>query len=111
MLAMLESAAGTASFAEWVKKSEAFIASKSEKLDFYFKPLYSLLEDLVLIHGGAAPRRNADIAARLSGLAARVDFAWLREAVEQVDGLTHLQRRNVQKGPSVDRLVVSLRQA
>jgi hypothetical protein len=40
-----------------------------------------------------------------------VDFAWLREAVEQVDGLTHLQRRNVQKGPSVDRLVVSLRQA
>ena len=93
-----------------MKKSESFLASKSEKLDFYFKPLYGLLEDILLIHGGARPLRNADIAPRLSALAARIDFAWLREAVQQVDELTHLQRRNVQKGPSVDRLVVSLRQ-
>jgi len=110
MLAMLESASGTASFAAWVKQSESFLASKSEKLDLYFKPLYGLLEDLLLLHGGsAALLRNRDLQPALERLAGRVSFEWLREAVEQADVLVGLQRRNVQKGPSVDDYVIRLR--
>ena len=45
MLALLEAAAH-GSFAQWVDRSEGLLASKSEKLDLYFKILYGLLEDL-----------------------------------------------------------------
>ncbi|MBI5083830.1 MAG: AAA family ATPase [Acidobacteria bacterium] len=109
MLAMLESAGGTAPFGAWAKSSESFIASKSEKLDLYFKPLYSLLEDLLVLHSGGAEVRNQDLRPALERLAGKVSFDWLREAVEQADTLVGLQRRNVQKGPSVDSYVIGLR--
>jgi len=112
MLALLEAASGSP-FAAWVKQSESFLASKNEKLELYFRPLYSLLEDLLLLHGGAPPHRvrNRDIGAQLAQMASRLSFEWLREAVAQADELVHLQRRNVQKGPSVDHYAVRLRAA
>lgn len=109
MFSMLEAAAGAHGFVQWVKQSESFLASKNEKLDFYFKPAYSLLEDLLTIKSGGNRMRNADLAVELEHLARRVSFGWIREAVEKLDELVDLQRRNVQKGPSVDQLVVSLR--
>lgn len=109
MLAFLEAAAGTTNFAAWTQKSESFIASKSEKLDLHFKPLYSLLEDLAVLHGGGTHIRNRDLRPALEKIAHKVSFDWLRQAVEQADQLVSMQRRNVQKGPSVDDFVVSLR--
>ncbi len=111
MLALLESAAGAASFGAWVRQSESLLASKSEKLDLYFKPLYGLLSDLVSLHGGGNHVRNADLRPALEKLASRVSFDWLREAVEAADELESLQRRNVQKGPSLDNYVIKLRPA
>lgn len=110
MLALLESAAGVTQFGAWVKQSEGFLASKSEKLDLYFKPLYSLLGDLAMLHGGGSAIRNRDLEPALRRIAGQVSFDWLRAAVEHADELISLQRRNVQKGPSVDSCVVALRQ-
>ncbi len=108
LLVLLEAASG-GSFAHWVQKSDSLIASKSEKLDLYFKILYGLLEDLlVLMHGGAAVR-NQDIAGELQRLAIKVSFEWVREAIRCTDELIGLQRRNVQKGPSLDHMVMRLR--
>lgn len=109
MLALLESAAGAAGFEAWVKKSESLLASKSEKLDFYLRPLYGLLGDLVVLHGGGGRLRNDDLRPALEKLAARIDFEWLRTAVETADEIEGLQRRNVQKGPTLDSYVVRLR--
>jgi len=111
MLSLLESAAGAANFGAWVRQSESFLASKSEKLDLYFKPLYGLMADLITLHGGGSHIRNTDLRPALEKLAARVSFDWLREAVEAADELAGLQRRNVQKGPSLDNYVIRLRTA
>ena len=106
MLAMLEAAAGTAKFSAWVKQSESFIASKSEKLDGYFRILYSLLEDVLVLRHGGTRVRNAAARPALERLAARVSFDWIREAAARVDEMAALQRRNVQKGLIVDAFVV-----
>jgi DNA polymerase III subunit delta' len=109
LLAMLEAAAGTAKFGAWVKQSESFIASKSEKLDLYFRILYSLLEDVLVLKYGGARIRNHDARTALENIAARVSFDWIREAAARVDEMAALQRRNVQKGPLVDAFVVGQR--
>lgn len=109
LLAMLEAAAGAAKFGAWVKHSESFIASKSEKLDLYFRILYSLLEDVLVLKHGSARIRNLDARAALENIAARVSFDWIREAAARVDEMAALQRRNVQKGPLVDAFVVAQR--
>jgi hypothetical protein len=108
-LALLESAAGEAPFVDWVKRSESFLASKTEKLDLYFKPLYSLLEDVLVLANGGGRIRNADIAPALERLASRVSFEWIRTAAGQVDEIVGLQRRNVQKGLTLDSFVVTQR--
>ena len=109
MMGLLEAASGAGGFGGWVKQSESFIASKSEKLDLYFKTLYGLLEDLLFALHGRPVLRNPDLRRELSGLAQRIDFDWIRRAVKKTDELVELQRRNVQKGLSLDRFVVTQR--
>jgi len=109
MLAMLQSAAGTAKFGAWVKSSESFIASKSEKLDLSFRIVYSLLEDVLALQHGHDAVRNRDIRPALEELARAVSFDWIREASRRVDEMVALQRRNVQKGPTLDAFVVAQR--
>lgn len=113
MLALLDAAARRAPFSAWVKFSESIAASKTEKLDFYLKVLYGLLEDVLeLTCGGAAGRiRNADVAPRLAALAAAVSFDWIRRATLRVDEISGLVRRNIQKGIALDALVLELRRA
>jgi DNA polymerase-3 subunit delta' len=110
MLALLEAGAG-GPYAAWVQKSESLIASKSERLDLYFKILYGLLEDLLLLRHGRSNVRNQDLVRELEHLAAKVSFNWIREAIARTDELIGLQRRNVQKGPSLDQVVIRLRQS
>jgi len=47
----------------------------------------------------------------LEVLAARVQFAWIRKAVSQVDELAELLRRNIQKAIALDALILNLRAA
>lgn len=107
-LSMLEAAARAASFGDWVKQSQGLLAGKAEKLGLYARPLYGLLGDLLLLYGGSAKLRNEDVRERLERLASRVDFEWLREAVELVDDWDGLERRNVQKAAMADQFVVRL---
>ena len=47
LLAAFECAAGLAPFSHWIQHSESFANRKSEKLDYYLKPAYGLLEDVL----------------------------------------------------------------
>lgn len=111
MLALIEAAAGSAGFGAWVKQSESFLASKSEKLELYLRPLYSLLKDLIVLHAGGGQIRNEEVRPALEKVASRVSFEWLLEAVAAADELEGLTRRNVQKGATLDNYVVRLRTA
>jgi DNA polymerase-3 subunit delta' len=108
MLTLLETAAGAQPFAAWVKYVES-PASRADKLDPLLRTLYDLLEDLLVLQQGGDGIRNADIAPRLTTLAAHVNFGWLRRAVARVDELAEFSRRNIQKNIALDALVVSLR--
>jgi DNA polymerase-3 subunit delta' len=109
MLALLKTAAGAAPFGSWIPVSEALGRSRSEKLDLYLKVLYELLRDLLLLHEGASGIRNQDIRGELEALARKVQFAWLRKAVEKVDEIAQLIRRNIQKSIALDAFIVELR--
>jgi len=113
MLTLLEAAAGLAPLEAWIQQSESQ-AFRQEKLEALLEVLYGLLRDLLVLNQNAAPAlslRNADLGERLAGLAARVDFAWLRRAVERADEIAALLRRNIQKNLALDAFLVELRPA
>ena len=104
-------AAGAAPFGAWLPVSEAIGRSKSEKLDLHLKVLYELLRDLLILREGGGEIRNQDIRGELEALAAKLDFAWIRKAVAQVDEIARLIRRNIQKTIALDALIAGLRAA
>ena len=71
--------------------------------------LYTLLGDIVRLFHGSTGLRNEDIEAELRKLAGKVSFEWLRAALERVDNLVELARRNIQKSIALDALAVELR--
>lgn len=110
MFVLLRVAAGLAPFSAWLPYSEAIGRSKSEKLELHLKVLYDLLRDLLLLTQGAGEIRNQDLRRELEAAAARVSFPWIRKAVERVDELAQLLRRNIQKSIALDALILDLRQ-
>jgi DNA polymerase III subunit delta' len=113
MLILLKTAAGAVPFGAWVPVSETVGRSKNEKLESYLKVLYDLLRDLVILResGGAVSIKNEDIRPELEPLAAKLEFAWIRKAVAQVDEIVEFLRRNIQKNIALDALIVKLRTA
>ena len=111
MLALLQTAAGIAPFSAWLPVSEALGRARGEKLELYLKVLYELLRDLLILREGAGELRNQDIRRDLEGLAAKVEFAWIRKAVARVDEIADLIRRNIQKTIALDALIMDLRAA
>ncbi len=109
MLTLLQVAAGTAPFSAWIPVSEAIARSRSEKLDPYLAMLYELLRDLLLIGQGAGEIRNQEIRRDLEALSSRVHFAWIRRAVQRVDEIALLIRRNIQKTIALDALIAGMR--
>jgi len=109
MLALLQVAAGRASFGEWAKHAEAMAPRRQDKLDHLLGILYVLLEDILLLSEGAGEIRNVDIRRHLEDLAGNVSFHWIRSAVKKIDELAELVRRNIQKSIALDALVVELR--
>jgi len=109
MLALAKVAAGAAPYSAWLPVSETIARSKSEKLELHLEALYGLLRDLLILREGGGEIRNQDIRRELEALAAKVEFAWIRRAVAQVDEIARLVRRNIQKSIALDSLIVSLR--
>lgn len=63
----------------------------------------SVLEDMLLLQGGAGDRvRNVDILPELRGLAESFDFAWIERAVRGLDQVQTGLRRNLLRGLSLD---------
>lgn len=111
MLALLKTAAGVAPFSAWLPVSEAIGRSKNEKLEFHLKVLYDLLRDILILREASGEIRNADVRRELEALAGKVDFRWIRKAVERVDEIAQLIRRNIQKTIALDALIMDLRAA
>ena len=109
LLAAFECAAGIAPFSHWIQHSESFANRKSEKLDYYLKPAYGLLEDVLSVANGKPPAQHRDIQPRIAAIAQRVSFGWIEQAVKAVDELTTMVRRNIQKVGAVDALIINLR--
>jgi DNA polymerase-3 subunit delta' len=109
MLMLLKVAAGLAQFSAWAPVSETIGRGRSEKLDAYLKVLYELLRDLLLLSQGSGEIRNQDIRRELEAIAGKVQFAWIRKAVARIDELVEFARRNIQKQPALDALIVELR--
>ncbi len=109
MLALLAVAAGQAPFDLWIPYSEMIGRSKNEKLDVYLKVLYDLLRDLLMLSEGTDRIRNQDARGKLEPLAKNISFAWIRAAVQKVDELVDLIRRNIQKTIALDDLILELR--
>jgi DNA polymerase-3 subunit delta' len=110
MLALLEVAAGAAPFSAWLQLAESG-ASRQDKLEHLLRILYLLLEDLLVLRFSGARIHNPDLQPRLESIAARLSFSWLRKAVQQVDELADLLRRNIQKNLALDALILELRPA
>ncbi|MBI3210253.1 MAG: NACHT domain-containing protein [Candidatus Solibacter usitatus] len=108
MLALLETAAHQSKFSDWIGHSEKISASRGEKLEFYLKPLYGLLEDILLLREGLDARNNPDLSPRLRRIAANSTFEWLRAAAARTDELVEFSRRNVQKGIALDAFAAGL---
>src|SRR6185312_714120 len=104
-------AAGDVPFASWGPAGETIPLSKSEELERYLKARYDLLRDLLVLGEGAGEIRNQDIRRDLEALAGKVQFAWIRKAVGQVDEIAGLLRRNIQKSIALDALILELRSA
>ncbi len=111
MLALLEAALGS-SFAELLPYTEPIGRSKQEKLEAQIEVLYELLRDLARARESAAAELiHEDLRPALEAMAKRVDFDWLWRALEQVDALDALGRRNIQKQIALEALAVALRPA
>jgi DNA polymerase-3 subunit delta' len=109
MFTLLRVAAGVAPFGDWVPYSELIGRSKSEKLELHLKVLYDLLRDVLILSESGGTVRNQDLRRELQMLADKVSFGWIRLAVQKVDELAELIRRNIQKSIALDALIVELR--
>jgi DNA polymerase-3 subunit delta' len=109
VLALFESASGVQPFSAWVQNSESFGNRKTEKLEFYLRPAYSLLQDILYAWQGAGMERNRDVKSRIAAVAARVDYRWIEAAGRAVDELALMARRNIQKLIALDAVIMDLR--
>jgi DNA polymerase-3 subunit delta' len=109
LLAAFECGAGLQPFSSWLRESESFANRKSEKLDFYLKLAYGLLEDVLAISQGRPAAVHRDIQQRVVVLGQRVNFGWIEKAVRSVDELTVMVRRNIQKVGALDAVIINLR--
>jgi DNA polymerase-3 subunit delta' len=109
VLSAFECGAGLKNFAAWVRESEAFGSRKSEKLDFYLKLAYGLLEDILAAQSGAPLGRNGDLERRITAISRRVGFPWIERATGALDELVSMVRRNIQKTAALDAMIINLR--
>ena len=84
-------------------------AEGQAKTTALLRALASVLEDILLLQGGAPDRvRNADIRKELQQFADSVDFAWLEAAVRGLDAVQSGMRRNLLRSLSLDAFAAEL---
>ena len=87
-------------------------AEGQEKTTALLRAMGSVLEDILLIGGGAAERaRNVDIVAELERMASTFSFAWIEGAVRGLDAVQSGMRRNLLRSLSLDSFAVELEEA
>jgi DNA polymerase-3 subunit delta' len=109
LMAAFACAAGIMKFESWVRESESFGNKKSEKLDFYLRLAYGLLEDVLSVWQGRPAAKHRDIQPQLAEIARRVSFRWIEKAVAGLDELSVMIRRNIQKLGALDAMIINLR--
>ncbi len=106
---LLKVAAGMSPFGDWMPHSETISRSKNEKLELYLRLLYELLRDVMILRESGGEIRNGDLRRELEVLAARVSRKWITGAVQQLDQISMLVRRNIQKTIALDDFILGMR--
>jgi len=109
MLSIFASGSGAKPFSAWVQDSESFANRKTEKLDHYLRIGYSVLEDILLSWQGRPIVKNRDVQNEIAGIAGRVTFRWIEKALQSLDELAEMTRRNIQKTIALDAVIMDLR--
>jgi DNA polymerase-3 subunit delta' len=111
MLQTAERAGAASDHAGLFKMTESYRAGAEGqvKTTALLRAMSSLLEDMLLLQGGAAERvRNVDNRAELQRMADTFDFAWIEGAVRAMDGVQSGMRRNLLRGLSLDAMAVGM---
>jgi DNA polymerase-3 subunit delta' len=111
MLQTAERAGAASDHAGLFKMTESYRAGAEGqvKTTALLRAMSSLLEDMLLLQGGAAERvRNVDKRAELQRMADTFDFAWIEGAVRAMDGVQSGMRRNLLRGLSLDAMAVGM---
>ncbi len=84
-------------------------ADGQAKTQGLMRALHGLVEDLLLVHAGAAELvRNLDLAAELKTMAAGVDVDWLERAAREMHAVDAGMRRNLLRSLSLDAMAAGL---
>lgn len=84
-------------------------ADGAQKTQALLRALYTLLEDLMLLHSGKPEMiRNIDIAAELRHLAENVRFDWIERTARAVAQVESGMRRNLLRSLSLDALAAQI---
>lgn len=109
LLEAFECGANIATWPTWVQHSETFGSRKSEKLEYYLKLAYGVLEDILNVRQGRAPVCNRDVRDRIEKISTHVSLPWIECAVAGIDELVTMARRNIQKTAALDAMIIKLR--
>lgn len=113
-LTLLRSAERAGDHAALFKATESYRAGAEgqEKTLALLRTLGSLLEDILLVQGGAPDRiRNIDLLPDLQRLAENQPFAWIEAAVRGLDAVHSGLRRNLLRSLSLDAFTMELEDA
>ena len=113
-LTILRTAERTGEHATLFKTTETYRAGSEgqEKTLAMMRAMSSLLEDILLLQGGAAGRvRNVDLQQELDRMAGTFSFAWLEAAVRGLDAVHTGMRRNLLRSLSLDAFAMELEEA
>ncbi len=112
-LTMLRGAAGTGAsdHTALFKMTETYRAGAEGqvKTTALLRALGSVLEDVLLMQGGAADRvRNVDILAEIRSMAETFNFGWIEAAVRGLDQVQSGMRRNLLRNVSLDAFATAM---
>jgi len=103
--------ANTSDYTALFKMTETYRAGAEGqvKTTALLRALSSILEDILLLQGGALDRvRNVDIRPELQNFADSFDFAWIESAVRGLDAVQSGLRRNLLRNVSLDAFAAEL---
>lgn len=110
-LVLLRSAAQMGDHTPLFKMTETYRAGAEGQVKTVglLRAMGSVLEDILLLQGGAKERvRNIDILPELTRMAESFDFAWIEGAVRGLDQVQSGMRRNLLRGLSLDAFAAGL---